>query len=139
MTIDKPYSVYGYGKMKHDMLYVALTRTSKKECINFCDIMIDRPRTDYIYRYSYNNTSYMGCTTNIEKVKEDHNTNATYKFGRAIQEIGYDNFEFEMLDKIKPNDWNELYDIEDEYIRQVGSITVGIHEEIQQVLTYTIE
>ena len=30
MTIDKPYSIYEYGKMKHDMLYVALTGTSKQ-------------------------------------------------------------------------------------------------------------
>ena len=29
MTIYKPYSIYGYDKMKHGMLYVALTRTSK--------------------------------------------------------------------------------------------------------------
>ena len=30
MTINKPYSIYEYKKMKHDMLYVALTRTSKE-------------------------------------------------------------------------------------------------------------
>ena len=29
MTINKPYPIYEYDKMKHDMLYVALTRTSK--------------------------------------------------------------------------------------------------------------
>ena len=31
MTINKPYAIYEYDKMKHDMLYVALTRTSKEE------------------------------------------------------------------------------------------------------------
>ena len=30
MTINQPYSVYEYKKMKHDMLYVCLTRTSKQ-------------------------------------------------------------------------------------------------------------
>ena len=100
MTIDKPYSIYEYDKMKHDMLYVALTRTSKEEHVNFCDIKINRPRTGYIYRCSYNNKSNIGCTTNIEKRKGDHKTNVTYKFGRAIQEIGYDSFEFEILDQI---------------------------------------
>ena len=107
------------------MLYVALTRTSKEEYVNFCDIKINRPRTGYIYRYSYNNKSYIGCTTDIEKRKEDHKTNATYKFGRAIQEIGYDNFQFEVLDKIKFNDWNELYEVEDEYIIKFDSINNG--------------
>ena len=76
------------------MLYVALTRTSKEEYVNFCDIKINRPRTGYIYRYSYNKNSYISCTTNIEKRKEDHKTNVTCKFGRALQEIGYGNFEF---------------------------------------------
>ena len=53
MTIDKPYNIYAYDKMKHDMLYVALTRASKEEYINFCDIKINRPRTGYIYIYIY--------------------------------------------------------------------------------------
>ena len=96
MTTNKPYAIYEYGRMKHDMLYVALTRTSKEEYVNFCDININRPRTGYIYRYSYNNKSYTGCTTDIEKRKKDHKTNETYKFGRAIKEIGYGNFEFEV-------------------------------------------
>ena len=69
MTTDKPYSIYEYGKMKHDMLYVALTRTSKEEYANFCNTKMNRPRTGYIYRYSYNNKPYIGCTTNIEKIK----------------------------------------------------------------------
>ena len=29
MTINSDYAIYGYDRMKHDMLYVALTRTSK--------------------------------------------------------------------------------------------------------------
>ena len=125
MTIDKPYSIYEYDKMKHDMYYVALTRTSKEEYVNFCDIRINRPRTGYIYRYSYNNNSYIGCTTNIEKRKEGHKNNVTYKAGGAIQEIGYDNFEFEILDKIKFNDWGELYDIEQNYMIQYDSTNNG--------------
>ena len=59
------------------------------------------------------------------KIKEDHKTNATYKLGRAIQEFGYDNFQFEILDKIIFNDWNELYDVEDEYIITFDSINNG--------------
>ena len=108
MTINNDYAVYGYDRMKHDMLYVALTRTSKEEYVNFCGIKINRQRTGYIYRCSYDNKTYIGCTTDIEKRKEDDKTNATYKFGRAIQEIGYDNFEFVILDKIRFSDWNEV-------------------------------
>ena len=122
MTINSSYSIYEYDRMKHNMLYVALTRTSKDEYVNFCDIKLNRPRTGYIYRYSYNNKSYIGCTTNIEKRKEDHKCNVTYKFGRAIKEIGYDKFMFEVLHKIVFSDFNELYEIEDEYIKTYDSI-----------------
>ncbi len=38
MTIDHPYSIYEYKKMSGDMLYVALTRATKKEYVNFCDV-----------------------------------------------------------------------------------------------------
>ena len=125
MTTNSDYAIYGYDRMKHDMLYVALTRTSKEEYLNFCDIKINRPRTGYTYRYSYNNKSYIGCTADMGKRTEDHKTNATYQFGRAIQEFGYDNFEFEVLGNIKFNDWNELYDAEGEYIIEFDSINNG--------------
>ena len=38
MTINNDYAIYEYDSMKHDMLYAALTRTSKEEYDNFCDI-----------------------------------------------------------------------------------------------------
>ena len=79
------------------MLYVVVTRTSKEEYVNACGIKIYRQRTGYIYRYSFTNKSYIGCTTDIEKRKGDHKTNATYKLGRAIQEFVYDSFGFDIL------------------------------------------
>ena len=54
MTINRPYSIYEYNRMQHDMLYVALTRTSKKEYVNFCGIDLLKPYTGYVYRYSIN-------------------------------------------------------------------------------------
>ena len=38
MTINNDCAIYEYDRMRHDMLYVALTRTSKEEYVNFCDI-----------------------------------------------------------------------------------------------------
>ena len=69
MTINQPYSIYEYKRMKHDMLYVCLTRTSKQEYVYFCDIQCMNPYTGYIYRYSYNDVAYIGCTTDINKEK----------------------------------------------------------------------
>ena len=72
MTINNDYAIYEYDIMKHDMLYVALIRIPKEEYVNLCDIKINIPRTGYIYRYSYDNNSYIGCTTDIEKQQEYH-------------------------------------------------------------------
>ena len=33
MTIDKPYSIYEYDRMAHDMLYVSSTKTQKKNML----------------------------------------------------------------------------------------------------------
>ena len=107
------------------MLYVALTRTSKHEYVNFCDIELLKPYVGYIYRYSYNGKSYIGSTTDIKRRKEDHKTNTTNKFGRAIQRYGYKQFKFEILEKLSFGDKSELYDLENQYILKYDSIHNG--------------
>ena len=67
ITINQPYSIYEYKRMKHDMLYVCLTRTPKQDYVNFCDIECHKPYTGYISRCSYNDVYYIGCTTGIQK------------------------------------------------------------------------
>ena len=69
ITINQPYSIYEYKRMKYDMLYVCLTRTSKQEYINFCGTDCHKPYTGYMYNYSHNNVPYIGCTIDIEKRK----------------------------------------------------------------------
>ena len=125
MTINKPYIIYEYNRMQHDMLYVALTRTSKKEYVNFCDVNLLKPYVGYIYRYSYNGRSYIGSTVNIKKRKEDHQSNTTNKFGRAIQKYGYQQFKFEILEKLAFSDLSELHDLENQYIIKYDSINNG--------------
>ena len=126
-TIDRPYSIYEYKRMKHDMLYVALTRTKLKEYVNFCDIELLTPYVGYIYRYSHNGKSYIGSTTNIKKRKAEHEENTTHKFGRAIREYGYKQFKFEILETIKFGERTELYDLENQYIIKYDSISNGFN------------
>ena len=71
-TFNKPSSICEYKRMKPDMLYVCLTRTTKQEYVKFCDIQCLKPYTGYIYRYYYNNVSYIGCTTDINTRKDKH-------------------------------------------------------------------
>ena len=122
MTINRPYSIYEYNRMQHDMLYVALTRTSKKEYVNFCGIDLLKPYTGYVYRYSINGKSYIGSTVNVKKRREDHKTNTTNKFGRAIQRYGYKQFKFEILETLQFSDTSELHDLENQYIIKYDSI-----------------
>ena len=127
MTINEPYSIYEYKRMKDDMLYVALTRTSKKEFVNFCDIEVLKPYVGFVYRYTHNGRSYIGSTTDVKKRREEHKTNRTNKFGRAIQQHGYNSFTFEILDKVRFSERQELYDLEDEYITKYDSINNGFN------------
>ena len=52
------------------MLCVCLTRTSKHKYVEFCDIECVKPYNYYSYIHSYNNISCIGCTTDIEQIRE---------------------------------------------------------------------
>ena len=92
MTINQPYSIYEYQRLKHDMLHVCLTWTSKQYYVNSCDIDCHKTYTGYIYKYSYNDISYIGATNDIDKRKQKHKEHNTFKYGRALKQYGYDNF-----------------------------------------------
>ena len=125
MTINKPYSIYEYDRMKHDMLYVSLTRTKQKEFVNFCDIKCYKPYVGYIYRYSYLGKAYIGSTTDIKKRCLEHETNTTNKFGRVIKQIGIKQFKFEILETLQFSGTSELHDLENQYIIKYASIANG--------------
>ena len=84
-----------------------------------------RPYVGYIYRYSYNGKSYIGSTTNLKHRKEEHKTNLTNKFGKAIKQIGCNNFKFDVIDTLHFNDRNDLFDLENQYIIKYDSISNG--------------
>ena len=69
-TIRENYSIYEYEDMTQKMLYVAMTRATKKLHINFCKIDKYKPHTGYIYSYEYNGTRCIGSTNNLKKLKD---------------------------------------------------------------------
>ena len=77
--------------------------------------------------YSYNGKAYVGSTSDIKKIKEDHKTNTTNKFGSAIQKYGYKQFEFEIQEKLQYSDKSELYDLENQYIIKYDSVNNGFN------------
>ena len=60
-------SIYEYIQMKHDMLYVSLTRRKQTSFVNFCNRKCYKPYVGYIYRYSYMGKSYTVATADIKK------------------------------------------------------------------------
>ena len=53
-TFTCSMSIYEYRIMKHDTLYVALTRATEFGNVNFCEIAQYNPYTGYVYSYEYN-------------------------------------------------------------------------------------
>ena len=109
--------------MKHDMLYVCLAGTSKHEYVMCYAIQGLKPYAGYIYRCSYDHVSYIGCSTDIEK--EQHKEHTTNKFGRALEQYGYDSFECECLETVHFSERQSLLDIEYMYIMYFDSINNG--------------
>ena len=70
IAINEPYSIYEYNRMRSDMLYVALTRTTNKDFVNFCDIEVMSPYIAFIFRYTHNGRSYIGSTTNKSSTEQ---------------------------------------------------------------------
>ena len=137
MTINRPYSIYEHKRMRPDMLYVCLTRTKQKEFVNFCEMSLYRPYIGYIYRYSFMGKSYIGSTNDIKKRQTEHETNTTNKFGRAILNIGLNNFEFEILETVTYYDRSDLYDIENNYIIKYDSVINGFNSRMNRNMILT--
>jgi len=125
-SFDRPYTIYEHEKMKHDMLYVSLTRTRKKEYINFGDISIVKPYTGSMYRASFNGKSYIGSAKDIKERWAEHKQGKGHsQFIRALQDHGHKAFKWEVLETIAYSDINDLYRLEDKYIDGYNSIQCG--------------
>jgi hypothetical protein len=60
-------------------------------------------------------------------MQTEHETNTTNKFGRAILNIGLNNFEFDILETVNYDDRADLYEIENNYIIKYDSVNNGFN------------
>ena len=100
-------------------MYVAISRATKRSLINFCE-------TEYIlnqgYIYKITNLStnkiYIGSTkTSIEQRFQEHLTaKDTSSLHRDIQELGPENFNIELVEKVEYIDEETLLIAETTYI-----------------------
>jgi predicted GIY-YIG superfamily endonuclease len=127
-TLRRAYSIYEHKLMTPSMLYVALTRTSNKEHVNFCEIDDYRPYIGYIYSYEYNGKHYIGSTKDLTKRKQEHKMcekAGDTKFNKTIKKHGFDKFEYQVLETLRYNNIKELWKLEDSYIEKYDSINNG--------------
>jgi hypothetical protein len=148
MSIDRDYSIYEHEQMiengYHDMVYVALTRTRKKQYVNFCSIDLLKPYTGHIYKCTLQVDSmtsgcksYIGSAHDVTKRWNEHKQfKGTSKFIHALKQYGTDNFKWEIIDTIQYAHRNELLALEDQYILQHDSISNGFNSRfnLQQTL-----
>ena len=114
--------------MDTKMLYVAMTRSTKKAHINFCKIENYKPHTGHVYSYQYQGQYYIGSTKDLIKRKQEHKTGTkagNTKFKKAIGLYGFDSFNYKVLETIKYSNIRELWDLEDTYIIKYESIDNG--------------
>ena len=130
LTIRENYSIYEYESMSKKMLYVAMTRATKKAHINFCKIENYKPHTGHVYSYEHHGQYYIGSTTDLNKRKQEHRTGTkagNTKFKKAVNLYGFDNFNYKVLQTIKYSNIRELWELEDYYITKYNSIDNGFN------------
>ena len=127
-TIKEPYSIYEWQRFNKKLMYVAMSRATMKSHVNFCD-------TDYklnegfIYKITNKMTNkiYIGSTkTSIEQRYQEHLTaKDTSSLHKDIQELGPENFDIELVEKIEYIDDETLLIAETTYIMAYDSINSG--------------
>lgn len=89
----------------------------------------------YIYCYinKINGKKYIGQTNNLERRKKQHIQDSIHcfqgheisyelPFHRAIRKYGINNFEYNILEVIDTEDWNEVNKLESKYIKKENTI-----------------
>jgi hypothetical protein len=137
-TFDFDYSIYEWQCFTKEMMYVAISRATKRSLINFCD-------TDYklnegfIYKITNKTTNkiYIGSTkTSIEQRFQEHlTTKDTSALHKDIQELGPENFNIELVEKIEYIDEETLLIAETTYIMAYDSINSGYNTKFSCDLT----
>ena len=138
-TFNCSISIYEYKSMKHDMLYVALTRATDFNNVNFCEIEQYNPYSGCVYSYDYGGRFYIGSTTNLEKRRREHAQNIRhgFKFTQAINQYGgLHNFKHKVLKTLKFSNIRDLRRLEDQLIIKYDSVNNGFnmrYNEAQEV------
>ena len=125
-TYNFEYSIYEYQLFDKKLMYVAMSRSTQKNNINFCNIHYTL-KTGYIYKITntLNNKIYIGSTkTTIEQRFNEHCKSLDGSpLHKDMQEVGVENFTVEEVKKVDYVDEQTLLICESCYMMQFDSIT----------------
>ena len=95
-TFDFDYSIYEWQCFTKEMMYVAISRSTKRSLINFCDTD-DKINEGFVYKITNKMTNkiYIGSTkTSIEQRYQEHltakDTSALHKFVNQSEALAKD-------------------------------------------------
>ena len=125
-TFNFDYSIYEWQYFTREKMYVAISRATKRSLINFCETEY---KLNYIYKITNLSTNkiYIGSTkTSVEQRFQEHLTaKDELPLHRDIQELGPENFNIELVEKVQYIDEETLLIAETTYIMAYDSIANG--------------
>ena len=94
----------------------------------------------YIYQITnlINGKIYIGQTNNIQKRWANHkcSNDPNMAIARALRKYGVDNFKFEILEIIDTENWEDVNNLESEYINKYNSFNATFANAIFIILLY---
>ena len=137
-TFDFEYSIYEWQYFTREMMYVAISRATKRSLINFCETEY-KLNQGYIYKITNLSTNkiHIGSTkTSIEqRFQENLTAKDTSSLHKDIQELGPEKFNIELLEKVEYIDEENLLIAETTYIMAYNSIANGYNTKYSCDLT----
>ncbi len=128
-TYDFEFTIYEYNVMSSNILYTALSRTTKKSNINL--VFKEVPKSFvYCFINLTNNKYYVGSTIDLNGRYQQHiESDETDKFHKALRDEGLENFQFVKLFEGYLNEKSLLIK-EQEFISKYNSIEQGYNSKL---------
>jgi hypothetical protein len=132
-SFDFDYSIYEWQMFNKYMMYVAISRARARKYINFCDTDCQL-QEGFIYKIvnTLTNKLYIGSTkTSIEQRFNEHIKSLDGSpLHSDIQELGYQNFKIELVEKVPYIDDEQLLIAETANIIKFNSIEFGYNTKL---------
>lgn len=123
-TFNFEYTIYEYNCMSTNVLYTALSRTTKREFINLVGMEV-RDSVVYCYVDKSNNKRYIGSTVDWEQRQKQHlESTATDDFHKVLRKQGIEGFDVFIIHQGMMNEL-ELVGREQYYINKYNTIEQG--------------